>query len=426
MHTDNQTQNETGIESFRKRSSIRTKVIVAVVLASFVTVSLTTALQVRTICRNVLSEAQMQAAALTIPVKQKIDSLLDSGSGRGDFAQLARSGPNIQIRRLLGEIVAWPGRTDLTAAYVADDKGRVLVGEGKARMVKNVPSDIFESRVKGIRGVRIVGNGSRYDTFVPYYSSGDQVAGYLVIGISAQSLWDRATDLASGAVISFSIIAVITVAVLALWVSHFMVHPLEKITKRIAQGASNDKHYLKELTKSGDEIAHLAEVTDQVLPELYRQQEQLKTTQQQLTAENAKLERAKQALLKMEQYYRAAVEAATGVAYELDLATGKFKFLSRQVYETVGFAAEDLPSSDVWSEHIHEDDRAQAKEALSACVEGKKSCFSRRYRFVCRDGQSLEVVELGGLITDETGRSSLVSGIIIPAYMLPKSLLASR
>ena len=426
MNTDNQMQNEAVTDSFKKRSSIRTKVIVAVVLASFVTVSLTTGFQIRTICRSVLSEAQMQAAALTIPVKEKIDSLLDSGSGRGDFGQLAHSGPNIQIRRLLGEAVAWSGRTDLTAAYVIDDKGKVLASAGKARMVKNVPSEIFESKVKGIREARIVGNGSRYDTFVPYYGSAEQVSGYLVIGISAQSLWDRATDLASGAVISFSIIAVITVAVLALWVSHFMVHPLEKITKRIAQGASNEKQYLKELTKSGDEIAHLAEVTDQVLPELYRQQEQLKTTQQQLTAENAKLERTKQALLKMEQYYRAAVEAATGVAYELDLATGKFKFLSRQVYETVGFAAEDLPSSDVWSEHIHEDDRAQAKEALSACVEGKKSCFSRRYRFVCRDGQSLEVVELGGLITDEAGRSSLVSGIIIPAYMLPKSLLASR
>ncbi len=425
MHTDNQMQNETGIESFEKRSSIRTKVIVAVVLASFVTVSLTTALQVRTICRNVLSEAQMQAAALTIPVKQKIDSLLDSGSGRGDFAQLARSGPNIQIRRLLGEIVAWPGRTDLTAAYVADDKGRVLVGEGKARMVKNVPSEIFESKVKGIRGARIVGNGPRYDTFVPYYSSGDQVAGYLVIGISAQSLWDRATEMASGALISFSIIAIITVAVLALWVSHAMVHPLETITKRIAQGASNGKHYLEKLTKSGDEIAHLAEVTDQVLPELYKQQEQLKATQLQLTTENAKLERIKQALVEMEGHYRAAVEAATGVAYELDLATGKFNFLSRQVYETVGFAAEDLPSSDVWTEHIHEDDRAEARGVLSSCVEGKRSCFSRRYRFVCKDGHSLELVELGGLITDQAGRASRISGIIIPAHMVSRSLLAS-
>ena len=113
------------------------------------------------------------------------------------------------------------------------------------------------------------------------------------------------------------------------------------------------------------------------------------------------------------------------MAYELDLATGKFKFLSRQVYETVGFAVEDLPSSDVWSEHIHEDDRVEAMESLSACVDGKKSYFSRQYRFVCRNGQNLEVVELGGLITDEAGRSSVVSGIIIPAHMLPKSLLAS-
>ncbi len=425
MNTNNQKHSETDIDGFKKRFSIRTKIILAVVLAFSITASVTTALQIRAICRNILSEAQMQAAALTIPVKQKIDSLLGSGSGRLDFGQLARTGPNIQMRRLLGEIVAWPGRPDLMAAYITDDKGKVLVGKGKALIVKNVASEIFESKVKGIRGAKIVGNGARYDTFVPYYGSAGQVVGYLVVGISAQSLWDQAMEFASGTVISFSIICVITVAVLALWVSHFMVHPLEKITKRIAQGASNGERYFNGLTKSGDEIAHLAEVTDHILPELYEQQEQLKATERQLTAENAKLERSKQALVEMERYYRAAVEAATGVAYELDLATGKFNFLSRQVYETVGFAAEDLPSSDVWSEHIHEDDRAAAKEALSACVEGKRSCFSRRYRFVCRDGQSLDVVELGGLITDEAGRASRVSGIIVPAHMLPKSLLAS-
>ncbi len=426
MNTNDQMQSSAGIESFKKRSSIRTKIIIVVALASVVTASLTTALQIRRICQDVLSEAHVQAAALTIPVKQKIDSIMGRGSGGRDFGELARGGSKVELQRLLGDIVAWPGRTDLAVAYIADDQGKIVIDAGKAQVVKNVPRELFESKISGIRGPIIVQNGNRYDTFVPYVWQANQAAGYLVVGISAQSLWDRARDLAAGAIISFSIIAVITVAVLAMWVSHFMVHPLEKITERIAQGASTGEQYLSSLTKSGDEIAHLAEVTDQVLPELYRQQEQLKATQQQLTVENDKLERVKQALMKMERFYRAAVEATTGVAYELDLATGKFKFLSRQVYETVGFAAEDLPSSDVWSEHIHEDDRAQAMEALSACVEGKKSCFSRQYRFVCKDGHSLELVELGGLIADEADRSSRVSGIIIPAHMLPKSLLASR
>ena len=425
MNTNNQGLSNTGIESFKKRSSIRTKIIIVVVLVSLITASLTTALQIRRICRDVLSEAHVQAAALTIPVKQKIDSILGSGSGRQDFGQLARGGSNLELQRLLGHIVNWPGRRDLTAAYITDDTGKVLVGEGRAQVVKDVPREILESRVKGIRGSRVVRNGNRYDTFVPYVWRADQVAGYLVVGISAQSLWDRAKDLAAGAIVSFSIISVVTVAVLALWVSYFMVYPLETITKRIAKGASNGRESLSSLTKSGDEIGHLAEVADQVLSEVYRQQKQLKATEQQLTAENAKLERTKQALVEMERYYRAAVEAATGVAYELDLATGKFNFLSRQVYETVGFAAEDLPSSDVWTEHIHEDDRAEARESFSSCVENSRSCFSRRYRFVCKDGHSLEVVELGGVITDESGKASRVSGIIIPAHMLPKCLLAT-
>ena len=413
-------------DNFDKGSSIRTRIIIAMVLISFVTVSLTTALQIRMICQNILADTQMQAAALAMPIKQNIDSITNGGTGSEGFEQLAHTGPKVQMQRVLAETLSWPGRTDLMAAYVADANGKVLVAKGKTQTFIEVPSDVFESQVKGIERTRIVHNGSRYDTFVPYYWNGKQLAGYIVIGISAQSLWDQARSLASGAVISFLIVAVISVAFLALWVSRRLVTPLVRITRNIAQGAQDGNVRLGRMAKSGDEISRLAKVTDRVLPEMHRQQEQLRATSQQLTVENSKLERTKLALMEMERRYRSAVEAATGVAYELDLATGKFKFLSRQVYETVGFAAEDLPSSDVWAEHVHEEDRASAKEALSACVEGKKSCFSRKYRFICRDGHALEVAELGGVITDETGKVSGICGIIIPAHMLPKSLLVNN
>lgn len=410
-------------DNFRKRSSIRTKIIIAVVIVSLVTASLITVVQVRTICQNVLIETQLQAQALALPVKQTVDALLNNGLNQLNLRQLTSNESNMQIQKTLRNVLDWPGRHDLTAAYIADENGKVLVQEAKLSMGVDVPAELFNSKVKGLRGARIVSNGSRYDTFVPYYQNPGQVAGYLVIGISSQSLWDRATQLAAGALISFVIISVVTVSVLGLWVSHYMVRPLEKITEGIVHGAKNGKPHLGALTRSTDEIGHLAQVTDEVLPELYRRQQQLKATGQLLAAENAKLERTKRALMEMERYYRSAVEAATGVAYELDLASGKFDFLSRQVYETVGFAAEDLASSDVWTEHIHEDDRARAKDALTACLAGQKSCFSRTYRFVCKDGHELQVVELGGLIMDEAGRASRISGIIIPAYMLPKSLL---
>ena len=426
MSTNKPSWTEMNNDNFRKRSSIRTKIIIAVVIISLVTASLITVVQVRTICLNVLVETQTQAQALALPVKQTLDSLLNNNTSQLNLRDLTSGESNIQIQKTLQYILDWPGRHDLNVAYITDENGKVLAQEAKLSMVGDVPAEMFNSKVRGLGGSRIIPNGSRYDTFVPYYQNPGQVAGYIVIGISSQSLWDKATQLATGALISFIIISVVTVSVLGLWVSHYMVRPLERITKGIVHGAKNGNPHLGELSKSADEIGHLAQVTDEVLPELYRQQQKLKATGELLAAENAKLERTKRALMKMERYYRSAVEAATGVAYELDLATGEFKFLSRQVYETVGFAAEDLASSDVWTEHIHEDDRARAKEALTACLAGQKSCFSRTYRFVCKDGHELQVVELGGLITDEAGRASSISGIIIPACMLPKSLLATR
>ena len=410
----------------RKRRSIRTKIIIAVVIVSLATASLITVVQVRGICRNVLVETQMQAQALALPVKQILDSLLNSGPKQLELAELNRRNLNVQVQKTLGNVLDWPGRKDLSAAYITDDQGKVLVEEAKVPMSVEVPAGLFNSKVKGIQGARIVHNGNRYDTFIPYFQQPGEAAGYLVIGMSSQSLWDRATQLASGALISFAIISVFTVSVLGLWVSRYMVRPLEQIAEGIVHGAKSGRPSLGELSKSADEIGQLAKVTDQILPELYQKQQQLKATGELLAAENNKLERTKRALMEMERYYRSAVEAATGVAYELDLATGKFRFLSRQVYETVGFAAEDLPSSDVWTEHIHEDDRAQAKAALTSCLARQKSCFSRTYRFVCKDGHELEVVELGGLINDEAGRTSQISGIIIPTCMLPKSLLATR
>ena len=422
MNMNKAARNRASSKQFKKQFSIRTKIIAAVIMVSFVTASLITTMQIRMICRNVLIDSQMQADALTVPIKQKVDELL---SGQADFRRLGEAHMQSQLQEVLVNTLDWPGRQDMTAAYITDKYGKVLAQETKGTVTADVPTDIFEGKVRGISRSRIVRIDGRYDTFVPYFRENEQAAGYLVLGISAQSLWGRAEELASGAIITFAIIALISVVVFGFWVSQHMVKPLERIAEGIVHGAKNGKTHLGGLTNSSDEIGRLANVASEVMPELYRQQQQLKKTSTLLAAENNKLERTKRALMEMERYYRSAVEAATGVAYELELATGKFEFLSRQVYEAVGFAAEDLASSDVWTEHIHEDDRAQAKAAMSGCFNGEQSCFSRTYRFVCKDGNELQILEMGGLITDLAGRPKRISGIIMPAHMIPKSLLAT-
>ena len=390
-------------------------------MVSFVTASLITTMQIRMICRDVLIDAQVQAEALSIPVKRELDILL---GGQTDLRQLNAKHLKTQIGAVLADALDWPGRANMTTAYITDKYGKILVQKAKGATAIDVPREVIDGKVRG-GGARIVRVNGRYDTFVPYSQANEKTAGYIVMGISAQSLWDRAEEMAAGAIITFVIIALISVAVFGLWVSYNVVKPLERIAAGIVRGAKNGKTRLGGLSRSSDEIGQLAQVTNQVLPELYRQQEELKRTSTLLAAENNKLERTKRALMEMERYYRSAVEAATGVAYELDLATGKFRFLSRQVYETVGFAAEDLASSDVWTEHIHEEDRAEAKETIDGCLKGEQSCFSRTYRFVCKDGHSLQMVEMGGAIAGLSGRPTRISGIIMPAHMIPKSLLAT-
>ena len=409
----------------RQLTSIRTKLILAVVLVSFVTASLITAMQVRTISRDILREAQLQAAALALPVQNAVKTAADRSPGSSNLHDSLRGSNAAQVEAVLADVLDFSGR-NILAAYVIDPHGKLVLGKTRNQLLGDVPLSTFESDVKGASGPRTLRNGARYDTYMPCKDKSGQLIGYVCVGVPAQRLWDKASHLAAGTIISFAIISLITVSVLALWVSKYMLRPIKQITDNIAQSASDGQVHLDRLSRSGDEIGLLARVTNKVLPELYRQRRKLQETGAQLAAENSKLERTKWALMEMERRYRSAVEAATGVAYELDLATGKFIFLSRQVYDTVGYAAEDLPSSDVWTIHIHQDDRADAAAALQACASGQSSCFSRVYRFVCKDGNALQVVELGGLITDEAGKASRLSGIILPAHMVPKSLLATN
>ena len=91
----------------------------------------------------------------------------------------------------------------------------------------------------------------------------------------------------------------ITVSVLALWVSRYMLKPIKQITDNIAQNASGGQVHLDKFSMSGDEIGLLARVTNKVLPDLYHQRRKLQETSVQLTAENSKLERSKWALMEM-------------------------------------------------------------------------------------------------------------------------------
>lgn len=407
-------------------TSIRTKLIVAVVLVSFITASLISAMQIRRICRDILKDTRLQAAALAVPVENAINALPVKTTTHRDFQDLLNSRAAAQVQKTLADTLAWPGRKDIVAAYITDKQGKLLLGKARNQLLDDVPPVVFDSKLAGAQTPRIIKNGDRYDTFVPFTDNSEQFTGYIVVGISALSIWDNATHLAAGTIISFAIVSLITVLVLGLWVSRYMVRPIRQITENIALSAKEGTMKLGNIAKTGDEIGLLARVADKVLPELCRQRQELRTAGTQLAAENTKLERTKRALMETERRYRSAVEAATGIAYELDLATGKFIFLSRHIYDLVGLAAEDLPTSFVWTEHIHQDDREDALAVMQACASGQRSCFSRAYRFLCKNGDALPMIELGGLVTNESGKAARISGLIIPAHMIPKSLLASN
>jgi PAS domain S-box-containing protein len=121
--------------------------------------------------------------------------------------------------------------------------------------------------------------------------------------------------------------------------------------------------------------------------------------------------RAEEALRSSEMLYRSLVESTRAVAWELDLASKKFTYVSPQVEEITGYAPEKWTDLDFWAGILYQDDRDYA---ISYCEtetsKGKDHEFE--YRILAADGRILWIKDIVSLVK-ENGRPVTLRGYLL-------------
>jgi len=170
-------------------------------------------------------------------------------------------------------------------------------------------------------------------------------------------------------------------------------------------------------TKGKDEIGVMAGSINEMLASLEESRMKVKAY-----ADNLELmvEQRTRALKESEKTYRTLVEHVPLIVY-LVMADGTAVFVNRFVEEVIGVPAQRLSGHhEVWTEHIHPDDKARVLKEFDAClITGKK--FQSEYRVFHQDGHSVHVwdhavpvfdrdnqlVRMDGIILDVTARKEL-------------------
>ncbi len=110
--------------------------------------------------------------------------------------------------------------------------------------------------------------------------------------------------------------------------------------------------------------------------------------------------KTKEALLDSETLYRNLIETTSAVAWEVDIASQRFTYISPQIMDISGFPPEKWVDFNFWVEQIHPDDR---EEAASYCqVETSKGLnHAFEYRMITSDGSIIWISDIVSVIKNQ-------------------------
>ncbi len=92
-----------------------------------------------------------------------------------------------------------------------------------------------------------------------------------------------------------------------------------------------------------------------------------------------------QELRESEEKYRNFLESTSTVPWEIDLASGKFTYMGKQVELILGYSVESWVDFDSWASRLHPEDRDDAVN-LCAIETNKGNDHDFVYRSLCKDG----------------------------------------
>jgi len=98
-------------------------------------------------------------------------------------------------------------------------------------------------------------------------------------------------------------------------------------------------------------------------------------------------------LIQNEAQFRGLVETSNAIAWELDLDTWRFNYVSPQAEKLLGYPCEDWLTENFWPDHLHPDDREQAVAFCASSTEqGEDHEFE--YRMIAADGREVWLRDL--------------------------------
>jgi len=122
------------------------------------------------------------------------------------------------------------------------------------------------------------------------------------------------------------------------------------------------------------------------------------------------IQRKETELIQNEAQFRGLVETSHAIAWELDLNTWRFTYVSPQAEKLLGYPCEDWLTENFWPDHLHPDDREQAVAfCVSSTERGEDHEFE--YRMIASDGREVWLRDLVAVqITD--GAAKILRGFI--------------
>ena len=116
--------------------------------------------------------------------------------------------------------------------------------------------------------------------------------------------------------------------------------------------------------------------------------------------------RAEEELRESKERFQRLVETTNAIAWEADLQTWSFTYVSPQVINLMGYESAEWYEKDFWINHLHPEDRDYA---ANLCAESSKhlSEYEFEYRMIAADGRTVWLRDLVSVVSDENGQKSL-------------------
>ena len=115
---------------------------------------------------------------------------------------------------------------------------------------------------------------------------------------------------------------------------------------------------------------------------------------------------AEEELRESKERFQRLVETTNAIAWEADLETWRFTYVSPQVTKLLGYKAAEWYEKDFWTNHLHPEDR---DFAINLCAESSKHLteYEFEYRMIAADGRIVWLRDLVSVVSSGNGQKCL-------------------